>query len=99
MNFVNASEDNFQQTNNNDSRKLSISSSISSSASHSQCENIDNKSIDLQMEETSKGKVEGSVVLRYILAGTNWLSLVLLAIAFVFVEICASGSDYWLSVW
>lgn len=82
-----------------DARSSSFSSSISSRSSHVQRDDTDGNNIDLQMEETSKGKVKGSVVLRYILAGTHWFILILLAIAFLFVEICASGSDYWLSIW
>lgn len=99
MNLKNSSENDFHNpdNNNNNSRKSSISSSISNSSSH--CEDIDDKNADLQMEESSKGKVKGSVVLRYVLAGTNWFVLILLAIAFLIVEICASGSDYWLSIW
>lgn len=99
MNLKNVSEDDFQSSNNNRSRKVSTSSSISNSSSNSQCEDIDDKDVDLQMEESSRGKVKGSVVLRYVLAGTNWFVLILLAIAFLIVEICASGSDYWLSIW
>lgn len=99
MNLKNSSEDDSQNPNNNNNRarKLSITSSISNSSSR--FEDIDDENADLQMEESSKGKVKGSVVLRYVLAGTNWCVLIFLAIAFLIVEICASGSDYWLSIW
>ena len=53
----------------------------------------------VQMEESSKGKVKGSVSLQYFLAGGNWIVLILLIMLLLFVQILASGSDYWVSIW
>lgn len=53
----------------------------------------------VQMEESSKGKFKGSVSLNYYLAGANWLALTLLVALLVFVQVLASGADYWVSVW
>lgn len=81
------------------SRKISIASNFSNDSFYSDCGNVDEKDDDFQMEESSKGKVKGFIPLRYFLSGTHWFVLILLAITFPIVEIIASSSDYWLSVW
>lgn len=81
------------------SRKLPISSSKSNSFSHSKCVKNDEKDDGVQMEESSKGKIEGSVAWGYFSAGAHWIVLVLLAVTFPIVDIFASGSDYWMSIW
>lgn len=53
----------------------------------------------LQMEETSKGKVKGSIPWNYFKAGAHWSVLIILALSFLFVQLIASGADYWVSVW
>lgn len=84
------------------SRKSSVSSiaSNTSSSISDQMDTInDEKDDGLQMEASSKGKVKGSVSGSYFTAGAHWLILLILAFTFVFVQILASGSDYWVSVW
>lgn len=53
----------------------------------------------LQMEETSKGKVKGSIPWNYFKAGAHWSVLIILALSFLLVQLIASGADYWVSVW
>lgn len=51
------------------------------------------------MEASSKGKVQGSVYLKYFLSGANWMTLTILLISFVATQFFASAADYWASVW
>lgn len=51
----------------------------------------------MQMEHSSKGKVKGSNALNYFEAGAHWSILGSLGILFIFVQLCASGADYWVS--
>ena len=51
------------------------------------------------MEESSKGKVKGSVTANYFRAGANWFGISLLLIFFIISQILASAADYWVSVW
>lgn len=51
------------------------------------------------MEETSKGKVKGSVSASYFKAGAHWSVLFVIALLFICVQILGSGADYWVSVW
>lgn len=53
----------------------------------------------VQMEASSKGKVKGSIAGNYFAAGTHWSILVILGIAFIIVQLLASGADYWVSIW
>lgn len=53
----------------------------------------------LQMEESSKGKIKGSISWKYYSAGAHWSVLFVLASLFVFVQMFTSGADYWVSVW
>lgn len=91
----------FDANNAPNTRKTSVASNFSADSFYSDCGNVNvnEKSNGLQMEESSKGKVRGSVPLRYFLSGAHWFVLILLAILFPVVDIFASGSDYWLSIW
>lgn len=51
------------------------------------------------MEDSSKGKVKGSIAGGYFAAGAHWTLLLLLAFTFVIVQLLASGADYWVSIW
>lgn len=88
-----------------DSRRQSVSSASSNMTSESemrlQLKSSEKIEVDkgVQMEESSKGTFKGSTSMNYYLAGANWLALILLAILFVFVQVLASGADYWVSVW
>lgn len=53
----------------------------------------------VQMEASSKGKVKGSIAGNYFVAGANWLVLCLLVMAFIVVQLLASATDYWVSIW
>lgn len=87
------------------SRKLSTLSTFSKNSSNAEIENFDedaeNSEIDegVQMEASSKGKVKGSVSMNYFKAGANWPILIIVAFSFLFVQLFASGADYWVSVW
>lgn len=85
------------------SRQSSITSMGSSHSSQSEGENDDGnvkeKDEGLQMEETSKGKVKGSVGWNYFSAGGHWMILFVLALSFLVVQMLVSGADYWVFVW
>ncbi|CAG9833832.1 unnamed protein product [Diabrotica balteata] len=53
---------------------------------------------DLQ-EQSSKGKVGGSLMFKYMLAGSNVFAVLLCVILFLGTQIAASGTDYWVSYW
>lgn len=85
------------------SRKSSIASTNVSCTSNSVSEASNEIDVTedkgIEMEESSKGKVKGSVYLHYFTAGAHWSILVALAFSFLFVQVLASGADYWVSVW
>lgn len=89
----------------NRSRKSSILSIISGKSSISEFEqfneNMEDEDIDegIQMEESSRGKVKGSISAAYFKAGAHWTALFVLAFSFIFVQVLASAADYWVSVW
>lgn len=51
------------------------------------------------MEESSKGKVKGSIAVQYFKAGAHWSVLLFVLFTFVFAQFLASATDYWVSVW
>lgn len=51
------------------------------------------------MEASSKGTVQGSVLLKYFLSGAHWMTLTILILSFVASQFFASAADYWASVW
>lgn len=53
----------------------------------------------IQLEDSSKGKVKGSLIMSYFRAGGNWLVLCILIFLFVFAQFLASAVDYWVSYW
>lgn len=81
------------------SRKASITSRKSIGSPPSKHDNSEKKDDGVQMEESSKGKIQGRVSVGYFSSGTHGLILILLAIIFPIVEIIGSGSDYWLFIW
>lgn len=99
MGLVEDPTENIDLIENPVSRTSSISSRKSNGSSHSKHENNEKKDDGVQMEESSKGKIKGSVAWGYFSSGTHWLILISLAVIFPIVEIFASGSDYWLSIW
>lgn len=80
-------------------RKPSVSSDKSSGSANTEHESNVKKDDGVQMEESSKGKIHGSVLWGYFSSGTHRLVLILLALIFPLVEVFGSGSDYWLSIW
>lgn len=53
---------------------------------------------DLQ-EQSSKGTVQGSLLFNYLLAGGNIVTVTTICILYIFTQIMASGSDYFISYW
>lgn len=54
---------------------------------------------DTQIESTSKGKVQGSMVLNYFTAGVKWPALMAVLFSFLFAQIIGSTFDYQISIW
>ena len=50
-------------------------------------------------EQSSKGKVKGSLFVNYFTAGVNWFILVFLCASFLFAQFLGSAADYFVSVW
>ncbi|KAI2474047.1 ATP-binding cassette sub-family C member 4 [Diabrotica virgifera virgifera] len=53
---------------------------------------------DLQ-EQSSKGKVGGSLLFKYMLAGSNSFAVLICVILYLGTQLAASGVDYWVSYW
>lgn len=87
----------------NRSRRSSVWSTISATSSITEelDEDVEDEEKDegIQMEESSKGKVKGSILAAYFKAGAHWTVLFVLAFSFVFVQVLASAADVWVSVW
>lgn len=62
-------------------------------------EEDDGRTEGVEMEASSKGKVNGSVSLHYFRAGAHWSILVVVGILFLGVQLLASAADYWVSIW
>lgn len=56
------------------------------------------KAKDLQ-EESSKGKVHGSLTLKYLLAGGNLCLVSFVILLFLIAQVLASAVDYFVSLW
>ncbi|XP_055636392.1 ATP-binding cassette sub-family C member 4-like [Toxorhynchites rutilus septentrionalis] len=54
---------------------------------------------DQHVEQSSKGKVEGSVLLNYIRCGANPCVIVALIILFLATQLAASAADLWVAFW
>ncbi|CAG9859549.1 unnamed protein product [Phyllotreta striolata] len=53
---------------------------------------------DLQ-EESSKGKVRGSLLFKYLSAGGGVFVTMIIAFSFILTQLSVSGVDYWVSQW
>lgn len=86
------------------SKSISIRSMSTSSSKASLHVAVDDnlqeeKEQGIGLEESSKGKVKGSVTANYFRAGANWFGLSLLLVFFIVSQLCASAADYWVSIW
>lgn len=79
-------------------RSLSLGSFGSTESLHEE-EIIDESTEGVGMEESSMGKVKGSIAIRYCRAGGNWFFVFLMLLSFGLAQLCASAADYWVSVW
>lgn len=88
------------------SRQSSVDSVASSNSSNDGFrtvddadENYENKDKGVQMEISSKGKLNGSILRNYFASGGHWCVHILLGVLFIFVQLLASAADYWVSIW
>lgn len=89
-----------RQMSTRSSNKSLRSLSTSSSKASLQDQNMqEEKEQGVGLEESSKGKVKGSVSANYFRAGANWFGLFVLLIFFIVSQILASAADYWVSIW
>lgn len=51
------------------------------------------------LEESSKGRVQGSVAMNYFAAGAHWSVLAITFVSFLVTQILASSVDIWVSDW
>lgn len=80
------------------SKSVSVSScqSLESSVDLDQEEEVQNK--DMQ-EESSKGKIKGSLFLKYLLAGGNCCFVFIVLFLYILTQVAASSVDYFVSYW
>lgn len=57
------------------------------------------KDIGVPMEDSSKGKIKGSLSIKYFKAGSHWCVLLILFISFLFVEFLATSVDHFVLIW
>uniref|UniRef100_A0A182P629 Uncharacterized protein n=1 Tax=Anopheles epiroticus TaxID=199890 RepID=A0A182P629_9DIPT len=55
--------------------------------------------VQSNMEGTSRGKVQGSILLSYLGSGANGLIMCGLLVLFLATQLAASGADYWVAFW
>lgn len=60
-------------------------------------EDEDKVNLKVMQEESSKGKVKGNLLFRYIAAGTNYVIVFVLISLFILTQLAASGVDYWVN--
>lgn len=53
----------------------------------------------LDFEETSKGKVHGNLLLKYMLGGGNFCFAFTVMLLYLLSQTAASGADFWVSYW
>lgn len=53
----------------------------------------------IELEASSKGKGKGSTAMSFYRAGAHWSGLLLLFLSFLVVQLLASSTDIWVSVW
>lgn len=74
-------------------------SSFGSSETLNREELIDESTQGIGMEESSEGKVKGSVAVKYFCAGGNWFWIFTILLSLGLSQLLASAADYWVSVW
>lgn len=60
-------------------------------------EEDDTVNLKIMQEESSKGKVKGNLLLRYISAGSNYFVVFILVLLYLLTQLAASGVDYWVN--
>lgn len=79
--------------------ELSIIAAVEEALEEAEDEEDEDDTVNLKamQEETSKGKVKGNLLLRYISAGTNYVAVLILISLFLITQLIGSGVDYWVS--
>lgn len=86
----------------NTERRVKMDQSALISAGNNKEKNEDRKEIKARVQElesTSRGKVQGSLFLKYFRSGANPAVLLLLFSFFLAAQILASSADYFVSFW
>uniref|UniRef100_A0A2M3ZKJ0 Putative abc transporter n=1 Tax=Anopheles braziliensis TaxID=58242 RepID=A0A2M3ZKJ0_9DIPT len=73
--------------------------SVGSTASLNEEEERADAPVQSNMEGTSRGTVQGSVLINYIRSGANPMIMVGLLVLFLATQLAASGADYWVAFW
>lgn len=76
--------------------QLSIATAVEA-LSEDEDEDNDKVNVKVMQEESSKGKVKGNLLFRYMSAGTNLFAVFILLGLFVLTQLAASGVDYWVN--
>lgn len=77
---------------------MSLATTIGDAIQEEEEDDEDDK-VDLKdmQEGSSKGKVKGNLLFRYIRAGTNVILVLILICLFLATQLAASGVDYWVN--
>lgn len=82
-----------------ESAERRISQQISTNETTHNEKLIDETVEGVGLEESSMGKVKGSLAAKYFRAGGNWFWIFLVFFSFGLTQFLASSADYWVSVW
>lgn len=96
-------EMNAMQTMSHSSSGKSLKSMISTISTVSHSSNLDiipeDDSKTIVLEDTSKGKVKGFILMDYLRSGNAIICLLFIGLLFLCTQGFASASDYWVSYW
>lgn len=89
----------FERSNSIHSIQSHSSKSLSMDQNSEDSNKFEEKDKGIPVEPSSKGKVKGSMFVKYFTAGVKWSLLVVLLFSFLFAQIIASTFDYFVSIW
>lgn len=95
---VKVHRDTFKRQLSTISQTLSVESLNSLSECPDDTENEKNCE-GVPVEASSKGQVKGSLFVNYFTSGANWCVVLFLFGFFIFLQIIASATDYFVSIW
>lgn len=76
-----------------------ITMNVEDSAEDDETHGNDRMREAIQMEASSKGKIKGSISIKYFKASGHWTGLFLVVFLIILTQFLGSSADYWVSIW